>query len=163
MKYLTGILAMQIPCDLPSQGIWRLSRKDFLNDELFVLKESDDSRYKDWGIEQNKIVPGREFMLYNVANHVRAYIDMLEDMQFDTLKGLFMEAIAEPKCRHDIFMAAYGKLRHLADWQEYNSFMKKEFGNSWESYKSSVISVSQHVQESVDAMNRWEAGEIAKA
>lgn len=163
MKYLTGILAFQIPCELNSRGLWNRSKKDFVNDELFTLAESENSRWKDWGIELNKLIPGREYALWNVANHVRAYLDMLVDKRFDELKGLFIEAIFDPKCRQDIFMASYGKLRHLADWQEYDSFMRSEFGNAWESYKDSVRSVSEHVKDSVESMNRWEAEVAALA
>ena len=158
MKYLTGILAFQVPCELDSLGLWNMSKKSFTDESLWDMRESDESRFKDWGIEKDKIIPGRDYTLWNVANHVRAYVDMLEGKQFDKLKGLFLEAIFEPKCRQDIFMLTYGKLRHLADWSEYNRFMKDEFGNAWMSYIDSIHSVAAHIEDSVDAMNKWEAG-----
>ena len=91
MQYLTGRLAFAIPCKLDSCGIWNISIKEFQNPDNLKMAESDESIFKDWGIEQNKLVPGREFCSYNVANHLRAYVDMLMSGDLDQLVGIYDE------------------------------------------------------------------------
>lgn len=145
MRYITGIIAFGVECQRNSIGKWNITKNDFLNEKLMELKESDESPFKDYGIEENKIVPYHDFCTYNVADHVRAYLDMLHEGMFSELKGLFYECIGDGKCRHDIFMTVYGKLRHLAEFKEVNEFMLEEFGNAWISYIDSVERVAEHI------------------
>lgn len=154
MKYITGIIAMGTECSLNTPGLWNIPKEMYLDDEVFKTVESDDSPFKDWGIETNKLVKYREFCLYNVANHVRAYVDMLYDGKFEELKDLFFEAINDSKSRKDIFMLVYGKLRHLAQFKKINEFMEEEFGNAWLSYIDSVNSVAEHISNQADATER---------
>lgn len=138
MMYLSGRLAFGVPCKSDSCGLWNISKEEYLDDNLFRLKDSDEYPFKNWGIEQNKLVPYRYIGTVPVANHVRAYVDMLYDCKFDELDGLFFDAIDSAKCRSDIFMLVYGKLRNLAVFSEVNKFMIKEFGNAWISYIDAV-------------------------
>ena len=138
MQYLTGRLAFAIPCKLQSCGLWNVSKKEFQDPEKFKLSESDDSLFKDWGIEQNKLVPGREFCSYNVANHVRAYLDMLMTGDLDALVGMYDEAIADPKSRMDIFMIVNSRIRKTEMWPIVNAFLSQEFDSLWDSFVKAV-------------------------
>jgi hypothetical protein len=145
MQYITGIAAFGIECERDSVGKWNIGKKDWLDDNFLWLSESDDSPFKNYGIEENKIVPYREYCTYNVADHVRAYLDLLHAQKFDLLDGAFHEYIRSMKCRKDIFMVTYGKLRHLAGFHAINDFMCNEFGNAWMSYVDSVETVAEHL------------------
>lgn len=156
MRYITGIIAMGTECSLNTPGLWNIPKETYLDEEIFKNVESDDSPFKDWGIEKNKIIKYREFSLYNVANHVRAYVDMLYDGKFDELKDVFFEAINDSKSRLDIFMLVYGKLRHLAQFKKINKFMEEEFGNAWLSYIDAVNTVAEHISSQADAIDRMQ-------
>lgn len=139
MKYLTGSLAFKLPCELESCGLWSVSRKDWENANNFDMRESDDSVFKKYGIEENKVVPFQtdengQPVLYNVANHIRAYLDMLDNKDFESLKGLFYEAINSAKCRAEIFRMVVLKFRSTDKWTAVYRFMQEEFGNVWFSY-----------------------------
>lgn len=154
MRYITGILAFGVQCERNSTGKWNLTKSEFLDEKLMELKESDDYPFKDYGIEENKLIPYHDICTYNVADHVRAYVDMIYEKRFDELVGLFYECIVDMKCRGDIFMLVYGKLRHLAGFQKVNQFMTEEFGNAWLSYIDSVERVSEHIANSKDALEQ---------
>lgn len=164
MQYITGIVAFGVDCKRDSVGRWNTTKSEFLDDNLFVLKDSNESPFKDYGIEENKIIPYREYCTYNVADHVRAYCDLLYEHNFDFLKDAFSEYIRSMKCRKDIFMLVYGKLRNLAGFKEINEFMVQEFGNAWVSYIDSVDSVAEHIsnrQEEIERLVRIQNGEEA--
>lgn len=143
MMYLTGRLAFGIPCSLDTPGDWEILDDEYATDE-FKLVDSTDSPYGDWGIEQNVLVPKKEYCLYNVANHARAYLDMIYNKQFDELNLVFEKCIDNGNVRKDIFMMVLGKLRMLPDYDEYNKFMQNTFGNAWESYKQGVYAITMN-------------------
>ena len=161
MKYITGIVAFGVQCERNSTGKWNLTKDDFLNEENMKLKESDDSPFKDYGIEENKLVPYHDICTYNVADHVRAYVDMVHEQRFDELVGLFYESIGDMKCRQDIFMLVNGKLRHLAGFQKVNEFMQQEFGNAWVSYIDSVERVAEHIANNQAALEALKDAQAA--
>ncbi len=143
MMYLTGRLAFGIPCSLDTPGDWEILDDEYATDE-FKLVDSTGSPYGDWGIEQNVLVPTKEYCLHNVANHVRAYLDMIYNKQFDELNLVFEKCIDNGNVRKDIFMMVLGKLRMLPDYDEYNKFMQDTFGNAWESYKQGVYAMTMN-------------------
>lgn len=152
MTYLTGMLAFGIPCDYDTPGKWNLGRSDYLDKEQFITLSTEDSPIGDWGVVPNCLVPGYEYMLMNVANHVRAYVDLLVLERFDLLKDAFFEYINNAKARKDIFMIVYGKLRHTANFPEINDFMEKEFGNAWYSYVDAAEKSAAKLAENEDAL-----------
>lgn len=154
MKYISGIPALGVPCKRPSVGKWNVTKREFLDENIFKLRDSEDSPFKNWGIEENKIVQYHEMCTYNVADHVRAYMDMLYDCEFETLKDLFYECINSSECRKDIFMLTYGKLRNLAQFHEINEFMENEFGNAWISYVQSVNNMAEHIGNRAEAIEQ---------
>lgn len=145
MRYITGIVALGTFCERDTRGLWNIRRSDYLDEENMRLRESNESPFKDYGIERNKIISYHEFTTYNVADHVRAYVDLLYDGKFDFLKGVFADAINDSRARKDIFMLVYGKLRHLAIFKEINEFMEDEFGSAWISYKQAVQASAEHI------------------
>lgn len=147
MQYVTMMAAFGIPCNRSSCGKWNLRREDFTAEDKFITRESEESPLKDYGIEKDKLVPYREYCVYNVADHVRAYCDMLYECKFDEMHGLFHECIADLECRKDIFMLVYGKMRTAAWFSQIDLFMEEEFGNAWVSYKNSIESVSKHISD----------------
>ena len=84
MKYITGIYALNLICNLETCGDQHQSA---LNWQNIRLKESDDNIFKDHGIEFNKKIPEHN-ETFNVANHIRACLDMLIDRQFNSLQGM---------------------------------------------------------------------------
>lgn len=138
MQYITGLIAYGVPCELDSCGTWTLSKKDFTDPGNCALHESDDSIFKDYGIEKNKLVPWHEEPM-NVANHVRAYLDSVEALKFDELAGVFENMILSDKCRALIFRNVHGRLRHTSHFREINRFMTDEFGSYWVSYCQSRL------------------------
>lgn len=52
MKYLTGIHALNLPCQLSTCGDWHTSALQWSS---LSLKESDDSVFRDYGIEENRM------------------------------------------------------------------------------------------------------------
>ena len=72
MLYITGMIAFGVECKLNTLGKWNLTKNDFLDEENMKSRESEDSPFKNWGIEENKLIPYHDVCTYNVANHVRA-------------------------------------------------------------------------------------------
>lgn len=145
MKYITGLVALSTPCGLDTCGKWDTTKEQFLDPENMKLYESDDSPFKDYGIEQDKVIDYHYSMndaenneLYNVANHVRAYCDMLYNNPKDC-KGLFYECLNTMKSRELIFELVFSRLRHLAVYSDVCTFMVDEFGNAWVSFIDSKL------------------------
>lgn len=156
MQYLTGRLAFGVYCEDDSCGLWNITKAEWLDDSLMQLRESDDSPFKHYGIEENKIVPYHEFCTYNVASHTRAYLDMLYEERFDELRGLFAEAINSAKARSDIFMATLSRLRKTGKYLTINKFMTEEFGSAWESYCQCVHSAMMNIEKAQMNLEQYE-------
>ena len=160
MKYITGLIALGTPCELDTPGLWTLRKSDYLSDENMKTYESNEFPFKDFGIELNKIVDYHEFCVYNVANHIRAYLDLLYLGKFELLKGLFPEAINSAKARLSIFECVY-RCRRLAQYRKMNEFMLNEFGNVWISYKDAIESSAESIAKLADIYNEAIAGKVA--
>lgn len=157
MQYLTGVLALQVPCKCDGIGLWNLQKKDFLDESLWDIRESSESKFGKHGIEENKIVPYHNDEIYNVADYVRVYLDMLADCKFKQLKGLFVEALNTSDCRYAIFSAAYRTLNGDPIWKKVNKFLTKEFGNAWLSYRSDAEQASEIAKNAVESYRKWES------
>lgn len=148
MYYLSGPLAFTVPCELDTPGEWRVSRKMWSDENVNKsIRNSEDSPFKDYGINQNVYIQYRPIGLYNVANHVRAYLDMLYEKRFDEMKDLFMEYIDNGLYRRDIFEQVFYRCKHLAEYKEINKFMSEEFGNAWISFLDAIHTSSMHISE----------------
>lgn len=135
MIYVTGPAAFNVPCKLDSCGSWNCPKETFFaNGGIPETKESDGSLLGDFGIEKDKIIPYHDEDLFNVANHVRAYLDMLCDLRFDELRDVFFTNICSAKCRGLIFHEVRFKFGKHEKYKLIHDFMIEEFGNAWRSY-----------------------------
>lgn len=147
MQYVSGRIALGVPCNRNTCGLWNIPKKEYLDEYPNSMRESEDSPFGDYGIEKNKFVPFHEIAAVAVADHVRVYLDFLNDKNFEALDGLYFEAINSAKDRSDIFMYTFYKLRERDDYKEIHDFMVKEFGNAWLSYLQAIQSVAEHVKD----------------
>ena len=135
MKYLTGPICFGIPCGGTSKGTWLYTKADFTNPDMLKFAESEDSPFKDFQIETDKIIPYHEDEeLFNVATHVRAYLDMLWDCDFEHLKGAYDEYIDSYTCRDVIFHEVVDRINKTEKWDAVKQFMCDEFGSHWKSF-----------------------------
>lgn len=129
MKYLTGVFALNIEDNLETCGDWHTSALDW---NKIKLVESDDSIFKDYGIESNKSIPEHD-ELYNVANTLRAVLDLMVNKQTRYLKGFRNDFFCTDKY-NDEFFSKVIQLRNLDNWEEINHLMKYEFFFKWDDY-----------------------------
>ena len=83
MQYITGQHALNIPCPLLTCGDWHQSAIQW-NYPLF--RNSNDSVFGDYGIEKNVAIP-EHTEKYNVANHIRALLDLLDGCLGNRISG----------------------------------------------------------------------------
>lgn len=145
MRYVTGLAAFNVPCKLDSCGSWNCPKEVFFVwNDLPEMKESEDTLLKDYGIEENKLIPYHD-ELFNVANHVRAYLDMLCDLRFDELHDLFFTNICSAECRAKIFRVVKNRLVKHEKYRLIYEFMLSEFDNAWRSYVMSSVDLDERV------------------
>ena len=132
MKYLSGIKALNIPCNLDTTGDWHIFSYDWSNNQLL---NSNNSIFKDYGIELNKTLP--DGTTIPVANHIRACLDMLEKNDFTNLQGMKNDYICCDKYNDEIFKKVL-KLKNSSNWMEINNFMRKEYKVSWINFEKAV-------------------------
>lgn len=126
MKYLSGIFALNINCDLDTCGDWHQSA---LKWDSFTLLESENSIWGDYGIEKNKTIPGHSTK-YNVANHIRALLDLIQQNNFGLAGGMREDFICNDKYNKEIFEKVY-MLRNSNKWNDISRFMGKEYCLKW--------------------------------
>lgn len=131
MLYVTGLYALNIPCSLTTGGDWH---RECLDWNKILLKESKDSIFSDYGIEVAKNIPYQE-QKFNVANHIRACLDMLEQGDFLNLQGMKKDFICDDKYTLEIFQKAY-LLQKASNWLQIDNFLLREYGREWEEWKS---------------------------
>ncbi|MGN1106757.1 MAG: hypothetical protein ACI4RH_08910, partial [Huintestinicola sp.] len=126
MKYISGIFALNINCDLDTCGDWHQSA---LKWDSFTLLESENSIWGDYGIEKNKTIPGHS-VKYNVANHIRALLDLIQQHNFGLAGGMREDFICNDKYNKEIFEKVY-MLRNSNRWNDISRFMGKEYCLRW--------------------------------
>lgn len=127
MKYITGIYALNLTCSLDTSGDWHQSALCWDKPDI---RESLNSRFGDYGIEENFSIPMKKGMGYKTANHIRAILDLLEDRNFGLLQGMREYYIGNAKYDNEIFMSVYS-MKDLSYWQEISEFMGKEYMMKW--------------------------------
>ncbi len=129
MLYITGIYALNLPCGLETCGDWHQSALKWDNPEI---KESTGSFFGDYGIEKDHNIP-EHTEKYNVANTLRAILDMLYDRKYSIAQGSNQDYICNEK--YDVeFFSQVCKMRSLSYWNEIYAFMKKEYRIKWLDY-----------------------------
>lgn len=133
MKYISGIFALNISCELETCGDWHTSA---LNWENIDIKESDDTIFKDYGIEKNKeiiFLNGR----FCVANHIRACLDLMVENKLSLIEGMNNDFICNENYDKEIFKKVL-EIRHLPNWENINLFMEKEYLLKWINFLKST-------------------------
>lgn len=131
MKYVTGTYALNINCSLETCEDWHRSALQW---DKMTIKESNGSIYGDYGIEQDKKVPCHNG-LYNVANHIRALLDLLIDKKFSSAQGMNDGFIVVDIYNEEIFEKVC-MLRVLDYWPDIDCFMLYEYREKWINYKT---------------------------
>lgn len=133
MLYITGIKALNIDNSLDTCGDWHTSALDWSTVEL---KESRNTVFGDWGIEQDKEIPEHK-ELYNVANDLRAILDMMCEGKIRYLKNFRNDFICTDKYNREFFEKV-SILRTNVHWEDIDMLMKNEFMFEWINYNKEV-------------------------
>ena len=133
MRYITGQHALNIPCPLLTCGDWH---KSALQWHSPYFRESSDSVFGDYGIEQNVSIP-EHTERYNVANHIRALLDLLELGKFTLAQGMNKDFICNDEYTDEVFSYVM-KLSGSPLWADIDHFMGKEYFSVWLDYKRGV-------------------------
>lgn len=129
MMYLSGVHALNIEDSLETCGDWHTSA---LNWGTIKLHDSTKTVFGDWGIEADKKIPEHE-ELYNVANTLRAILDLMVDKQTRYLKGFRDDFIMVDTYNTEFFEKVY-LLKDLQNWQDINNLMKREYMFLWDKF-----------------------------
>lgn len=123
MQYISGLYALNLPCNLNTTGDWHPSS---LKWDKITLLDSTKSIFKDYGIEQNRSIPEHSEQ-YNVANHIRAILDLLNQKQFSLISNFNKDFICNDNYTSEIFH----QVKLLLPDNEINNFMHKTYGREW--------------------------------
>lgn len=124
--YVSGIHALNIPCSLETCGDWHSSA---LRWKDIDIRDSSKSIFGDYGIETGHRIPNHEGV-YNVANTIRALLDLIDDGNFAQAQGMNSDFICNPVYNNEVFRKVY-LLRNRNNWDEISAFMGKEYRMEW--------------------------------
>lgn len=130
MRYVTGIHALNLPCSLQTCGDWHKTSLDWSEPRM---QESEGSLWGDYGIETNVEIPCHAGH-FNVADHIRALLDMLEKGEYGLAQGMRDDFICNDAYTPEIFEKV-SMMRNLAGWEETDKFMGEEYFCQWLEYK----------------------------
>lgn len=129
MKYITGQFALNLPCSLETCGDWHTSALDW---SKLTLSESENSIFKDYGIEPCTCVPDHDGKYY-VANTLRALLDLLESNNLGLAQGIKDDFICNDTYTKEFFSKVI-LLQSCAHWDGINSLMLREYKCEWLDY-----------------------------
>lgn len=130
MKYVSGIHALNLVCSLDTCGDWHQSAIQWDN---IPMRESNGSIWGDYGIEHNRKIPEHSGQ-YNVANHIRALLDLLEDGNFTVAQGMRKDYICNDRYNREVFEKVF-MLKNTSGWDKLDRFMGREYCGKWLDYK----------------------------
>jgi hypothetical protein len=130
MLYLSGIHALNLPCNLQTCGDWHTSGVGWDN---IVLLDSERSVYGDYGIERGRTIP-ENTGTYNVANHIRALLDLLCAGRYGIAQGMNRDYICNDSYTEEIFEKVSAQ-RNAENWPLTDRFMGREYLSAWLDYK----------------------------
>lgn len=128
------MFALNLDCSLGATGDWHTSG---MNWSKLKLHDTKDSIFGDWGIErsgESKVhVPGKEGHSYNIANHIRACLDLLEEGKFSCVEGMYRDFLDEDDQYNEaIFTRVLLPAKRKPDmWDDLHCFMCREYGMKW--------------------------------
>ncbi len=126
MKYVSGIHALNVTCQLNTMGDWHASALRWDNPCQY---DTEDSVFKDYGIEYKKQIP-EHLETYPVANHIRACLDLIDKGKFGYAQGMNKNYISNKKLNQIIFEKVL-LLKNNKNWLDIQKFMIKEFCMEW--------------------------------
>lgn len=129
MLYISGIHALNLPCKLDTCGDWH---KSAIQWEQLTIRDSNLSIFKNYGIEANKKIP-KHNGFYNVANHIRALLDLIEEGRFSIATGMNKDFICNDAYSNEIFSKVI-YFKNKPNWSKINDFMKREYRSDWLDY-----------------------------
>lgn len=134
MKYISLIYALNLPCKLDTFGDWHSTSLDWNN--LQIL-DTENSIWGEYGIEKSRNIPFLNGE-YNVANHIRAILDMLYLQQFAVAQGMNNDFIVTHKYDKEIFEKVL-MLKDVPYWEQIDKFMTKEYLKEWDLFKKEYV------------------------
>ncbi len=129
MRYVSGIHALNLPCSLNTCGDWHCSALRWVN---VCFLESNESPFKDYGIESNKTIPEHDGVFY-AANHIRACLNLIYMQKFYDAQGMRNDFICTDEYDQEIFEKVY-LLKDETFWSKINDFMTKEYLKKWRTF-----------------------------
>jgi len=133
VRYVTGIHALNIPCELETCGDWHQGAIQWQSP---FFRQIDESVFGNLGIESGKSIPGHQGEFF-VANHIRALLDLLELGQFSLAQGMRDDYIANNLYTRQIFEQV-SLLRNTPIWPDIDTFMGSEYYGRWLDYKEEM-------------------------
>ena len=130
MLYISGIHALNLPCSLLTCGDWHSTSINWQN---ITLLDSSKSIFLDYGIELNKTIPENSGA-YNVANHIRALLDLILAGRFNLAQGMNNNFICNDMYTEEIFDKVF-LLKNESFWSEIDRFMGREYYSKWLNFK----------------------------
>jgi len=138
MIYLSGVHALNIPCSLLTCGDWHQSALKWDKETIKLrVRESNKSIFGDYGIESDKRIPEHE-QRFNVANHIRALLDLLIDGNFPVAQGMKEDFICNEDYTGEVFSKVI-MLTGVSNWNDIDRFMEREYRNKWVRFKGAAI------------------------
>lgn len=134
MKYVSLIHALNIPCNLNTCGDWHCSSLQWKKPSILDTK---DSIFGNYGIEKNKSIP-EHIEKYNIANHIRAILDLLYIGNFTVAQGMNKDFLVTDEYNKEIFEKVL-LMKNLPHWKEIDKFMTKEYLSDWVNFKKEVL------------------------
>lgn len=133
MRYITGIHALNLSCNLETCGDWHTSALRWRD---ISFKNTGESIYGEWGIEYDCVIPEHSGT-FPVANHIRALLDLLEDGKFSVAQGMREDFICNEKYTPLVFEKVW-ELREVPHWTAVDEFMKRGYRLDWLTFKEAV-------------------------
>ncbi|MDR1590189.1 MAG: hypothetical protein LBS51_08380 [Oscillospiraceae bacterium] len=130
MQYITGVHALNLPCELETCGDWHCSALRWRD---ISFRDTEQGVYGLYGIEYGKRIP-EHTETYAVANHIRALLDLLEIGNFAAAQGMNDDFICNDNYTAEVFDKV-SHMRGLSHWAAIDRFMGKEYRMKWLRYK----------------------------
>lgn len=132
MLYITGLFALNLECSLGTTGDWHMSGMDW---SKLTLADSNNSIFGTYGIERSstRLVPEHESKPHNIANHVRACLDLIEQENYCAAEGMYRDFLDEDdRYNANVFAHVLKLIKVYPNrFDKINRFMGREYGTKW--------------------------------
>jgi hypothetical protein len=132
MKYISGVIALNLPCSLDTTGDWHRSSLPW---DKVDIKDTENSSLGAWGIEKDVFVRELDGK-YNVANTLRACVDFLDTDKYLSAEGMRRDYLGNDKYNQELFNAVYSLKPHKTaeQWSNISKVMEKDYMLKWLNY-----------------------------